>query len=160
MSCERVLPQVLPDSDRVEERHHLHLEPVPRAPSLARRFVREHAPSLPGETADALLLLTSELVSNAVLHARTAIEVALVVAEHSLVVTVHDLDLASPLQEPYADREGGWGTNLVSALAQSWSTAPHADGGGKTVWFRLLRDEAPDVLDGVAARADADRRDR
>lgn len=159
MSCERVLPGVLPADDAVEVRHHLHLEPVPRAPGAARRFVREHAPDLPAETGDALLLLTSELVSNAVLHARTELEVGLVVAEHSVVVVVHDLDLASRLQEPYAEREGGWGTNLVSALAQSWSSAPHAEG-GKSVWFRLLREEAPHVLDGAAARDDADRRDR
>lgn len=159
MSCERVLRDVLPPSDVVEDSHHLHLEPVPRAPGAARRFVREHAPALPQDTVDTLLLLTSELVSNAVLHARTQIEVGLLVARDSVVVTVHDLDLASPLQEPYADREGGWGTNLVSALAESWSTAPHADG-GKTVWFRLLRDAVPHVHDGAAARADADRRDR
>lgn len=149
---------VLFEGDVVQASHSLQLEPVPRSAGAARRFVCSHAPELPGETQDALVLLTSELVTNAVLHARTAIEVGIVVGRESLVVGVHDLDLATQLQDPYAAREGGWGQGLVAALAHSWSTTQHPEG-GKTVWFRLLRADAHAVADGAAARADADRRD-
>lgn len=137
----------------------LGLEPVARAAGLARRFVRDHAPELPEETADSLLLLTSELVSNAVVHARTAIDLTFVVTEEAVIVAVHDLDLAGPLQDPYAaHREGGWGLELVSVLAEAWAMHPHREG-GKTVWFRLARGAAPTVLDGAAARTDSGRRD-
>jgi two-component sensor histidine kinase len=137
----------------------LELEPVPRAAGLARRFVSERAPDLPEETAHSLMLLTSELVSNAVMHARTTIELGIVVTEQSVVVAVHDLDLASPLQEPYAaTREGGWGLELVAVLAEASAMTPHPEA-GKTAWFRLSRSDAHPVLDGAAARADSARRD-
>ena len=158
MSSDAVLADVLPGDDVVVCAHHVALQPVPRAAAEARRFVREHAPELPSETHDALLLLTSELVTNAVLHARTEMEVSVVVAERSVVVTVHDWNLSRPEQSPYPQREGGWGLELVSALAHSAAVAAHPDG-GKTAWFRLLRGPAPHVADSAAARADSTQRD-
>jgi len=152
------VPDVLPAGDLAQACHHLALDPVPRAAALARRFVRSHAPDLPDETAESLELMTSELVTNAVLHARTPLQVGVVVASRSMVVGVHDLDVVTPLQTPYADREGGWGLGLVDVLAHSWAVARHP-GGGKTVWFRLLRARAHPVDSGAAARPDADRRD-
>jgi two-component sensor histidine kinase len=151
-------PDVLGACDEVQASHYLLLEPVPRSTGEARRFVCSHAPELPEETKDSLVLLTSELVTNAVLHARTAIGVGFVVGRESVAVGVHDLDLTTPLQEPYTTREGGWGLELVAALAQFWATTRYP-GGGKTVWFRLLRGDAHAVADGAAARANADRRD-
>ena len=154
MSCQRILPGALPPGDHVRESHHLHLDPLPRLVSDARRFVLQHAPDLPAETEDSLLLLTSELVTNAVLHARTAIELGITIGDDSIVVTVHDLDLARSEQDPYAAREGGWGLGLVSALAESSALASDPEG-GKTAWFRLPRSGAPHVPDGAAARSDA-----
>ncbi|CAA9355569.1 MAG: Serine phosphatase RsbU, regulator of sigma subunit [uncultured Nocardioidaceae bacterium] len=158
MTYEPVPPGAIGEGDVVQASHYLQLEPVPHAPGQARSFVRSHAPDLPQETVESLLLLTSELVTNAVLHARTTIRVGVVVGQEWIAVGVHDLDLMTGLQEPYADREGGWGHSLVSALAHSWSTTRYP-GGGKTVWFRLRRGDAHVVADGAAARADADRRD-
>jgi len=158
VSSDDVLPHVLPADDVVVSEHHLALQPLPRAAGEARRFVREHAPELPVETHDALLLLASELVTNAVLHARTEMDVSVVVAECSVVVTVRDWNVARPEQTPYPQREGGWGLELVSALAESAAVIVHPDG-GKTAWFRLLRGPAPHVADAAAARADASRRD-
>ncbi|TAL20088.1 MAG: hypothetical protein EPN99_09665, partial [Frankiales bacterium] len=84
MGCQRLLPDVLPPDDPVSESFHVHLQPVPHDVGRARSFVREHAPaSLPEATREVLLLLTSELVTNAVLHARTAIELGLTVATRS-----------------------------------------------------------------------------
>jgi len=159
VSCERVLPQALPAGDRVQESFHLHLDPAPRRVEAARAFVAEHAPPLPSATHDALLLLTSELVTNAVLHARTPLEVGIAVAEQSVLVTVFDLDLdlTWATQQPYARREGGWGLGLVAALAEASDLEPHADG-GKTAWFRLPRGELPTVNDAVAARPEPSRR--
>ena len=151
MSCQRVAAFALAPGDVVEQMHHIHLEPLPRLVARAREFVRDHAPALPDETRDALLLMTSELVTNAVLHARTPLEVGITVSETSVLVTVHDLDLTRPEQQPYDAREGGWGLGLVAALAEQFALEPHDDG-GKTAWFRLLRKDVRPVQDGVAAR--------
>lgn len=151
MGCHRVLPGVLPVGDVVEVQHHVHLQPLPRQVSLARSFMREHAPPLPADTREVLLLLTSELVTNAVLHARTAIGVGLAVAQRSLLVTVHDEDLTRPEQRPYDGREGGWGLSLVGALALGAGMTPHP-GDGKTAWFLLPRGDAPPAETGAAAR--------
>ena len=156
MGCQRLLPDVLPPDDPVHESHHVHLEPVPRDVGRARSFVREHAPpSLPESTHEVLLLLTSELVTNAVLHARTSIELGLTVASRSVLVTVHDEDLARLEQRPYDGREGGWGLGLVQALASSSAMTLHP-GDGKTAWFTLPRDEPVDAEPGAASREPQD----
>ena len=154
MSCQRLLPDVLPPGDAVQATHHVHLEPLPRQVRDARRFVREHAPPLPEETADALVLLTSELVTNAVLHARTQIELGITVADTCLLVTVHDEDLSRREQRPYDGREGGWGLGLVGALATR-SDMTHFPGEGKTAWFILPR-TGPVTADADAAARDGD----
>ena len=152
MGCQRLLPDVLPPDDPVSQSWHVHLEPVPRDVGRARSFVREHAPpSLPEATHEVLLLLTSELVTNAVLHARTAIELGLTVATRSVLVTVHDEDLARPEQRPYDGREGGWGLGLVQALATASAMTLHP-GDGKTAWFTLPLDEPVEAEAGAAAR--------
>ena len=151
MSCERLLPAAL-DGEQPAQSFHLSLDPVPRLVGDARRFVLQHAPDLELATQDALVLLTSELVTNAVLHARTPIEVGITVSETSVLVTVHDLDLARPEQDPYSGREGGWGLGLVGALAEDASMEVHPEG-GKTAWFRLKRHGSPEVVDDAAARA-------
>lgn len=155
MSCQRVLPDVLPPGEEVQESFHLHLDPLPRQVSAARSFVREHAPPLPESTAEALLLMTSELVTNAVLHARTPIELGMSVAANSILVTVHDEDLTRPEQRPYEGREGGWGLGLVTALAAESAMAMHP-GDGKTAWFLLSRGEHVVAEPGAAVRADDD----
>ena len=150
MSCQRILPDALA-GDHVQASFHLHLDPVPRLVAEARRFVAQHAPDLPADTHDSLVLLTSELVTNAVLHARTAIDLGITISDDSVVVSVHDLDLARTEQTPYAGREGGWGLGLVSALAVESSLDPHPDG-GKTAWFRLPRTGTHEVADDAAVR--------
>lgn len=151
MSCDRVLPKALSADDAVQVTHHLHLDPLPRLVAETRDFVLAHAPDLPSDTEDVLRLLTSELVTNAVLHARTPLEVGMTVSQRSVVVTVHDLDLDRPAQQPYPGREGGWGLGLVTALAQQYAMEVHVEG-GKTAWFRLPRGAMPDVSDDAAAR--------
>ena len=155
MSCQRVLLDALPPGHRVQYSEHLHLDPVPRQVGAARAFVREHAPPLPDDTYDVLLLLTSELVTNAVLHARTAIEVGITVADRSVLVTVHDEDLARPEQRPYDDREGGWGLGLVASLAEEADMLVHPDD-GKTAWFRVPRGASAPGETGSATRAGQD----
>jgi two-component sensor histidine kinase len=138
VSCYRLLQQALPPDDVVEAVDHLHLEPVPRVVHTAREFVREHLPPVSENLLDTVLLLTSELVTNAVIHARTAIEVGITLSDRSVLITVHDEDLGKPSQS-YAGRDGGRGLGLVAALAEATDTERHP-GEGKTVWFRVARD--------------------
>ena len=136
MSCYRISSHAVPAQDVVESTDHLHLDPVPRVVGVARRFIREHAPKLPADLTDVLLLLTSELVTNAVIHARTALEVGITVTDRSVIVTVHDEDLGRTPDR--GSREGGWGLGLVRELAEDSALEHHA-GNGKTAWFRLSR---------------------
>lgn len=140
MSCYRISPRAVPVGDVVESMEHLHLEPVPRVVGEARTFIREQAPDLPPALVDVLVLLTSELVTNAVIHARTPIELGMTVTDHSLIVTVHDEDLNAPPAR--SGREGGWGLGLVRQLAEESAMEQHV-GDGKTAWFRISRELVP-----------------
>lgn len=126
-----------PDVPDPESTWRLDLEARPQVVSQARRFVREHAPPLTESTRGTLVLLTSELVTNAVIHARTALQVCISVSPHFVLVTVFDLDLGRP--EQAGDRNGGRGLGIVSALADGSDLVRHIEG-GKTAWFRLRRD--------------------
>lgn len=151
MSCERFLPAVLLPGETTVTVHHLHLDPQPALVASARAFVLDHSGDLPQDTRDVLELLTSELVTNAILHAGTPLEVGVTRTETSVLVTVHDLDRRRVEQTPYPGREGGWGLGLVAALASHSALEPHPDG-GKTAWFRLPLGPLPQVQDGAALR--------
>jgi two-component sensor histidine kinase len=137
MSCYRLLTRALPDDEVVESVDHLHLEPLPRVVQSARAFVRDRLPDTDADTLDTILLLTSELVTNAVIHARTAIEVGITVTTNKVLITEHDEDQGHP-SDPNPGREGGRGQGLVAAMAEETATERHV-GEGKTVWFRLAR---------------------
>jgi two-component sensor histidine kinase len=146
MGCQRVLVDALPPGETVQESFHVHLEPLPRDVRRARGFIREHAPvSLPASTADVLQLLTSELVTHAVLHARTEIELGLTVGASSLLVTVHDEDTTRGATD--GATESAWGLGLVTSLAAASAVTEHPDG-GRTAWFVLSRHDGgePDAV--------------
>jgi two-component sensor histidine kinase len=137
MSCSEVVDEALPAGAHVVSAEHLHLAPDPRSASMARRFVAGQLPDLDPDKEHTLLLLTSELVTNAVIHARTEVEVGVTVTVEDVLVTVHDLDLGRR-EQPGQERDGGRGLYLVEALACAADQIRH-NGGGKTSWFRLCR---------------------
>jgi two-component sensor histidine kinase len=138
MSCYRLSGTAIPSGDIVESTEHLHLEPVPRVVAESRYFVAEHAPGISAELRDVLMLLTSELVTNAVIHARTELEVGVAVTDRSVVVTVYDEDLGG--RDANAARDGGWGLGLVTSLSEASDLERHP-GAGRTAWFRISRDD-------------------
>lgn len=79
----------------------LGLEPAPQAAGEARRFVATtcHRWAIDG-VVDELTLTVSELVTNAVLHARTEIEVELCVMSGAVTVSVTDRDPRPPVVRP------------------------------------------------------------
>ncbi len=132
----------LPAGAAVLSSSFLRLDPEPRNVQQARRFVADQAPPLDPDTSDILLLLTSELVTNGVVHARTELEVTIAVTAEHVVVAVHDLDLGRHEVRTH-ERDGGRGLGLVKQLACDTGRV-NGEGGGKTVWFRLRRPATPE----------------
>ncbi|MEU0188175.1 ATP-binding SpoIIE family protein phosphatase [Streptomyces sp. NPDC006207] len=84
-------------------------------------------------------LLMSEVVTNALVHGDSDVDVQLREYPDRLHVSVRDNDshLAAPVTIPREEdqAEGGRGLLIVAALATSWGNSPN--GQGKTVWFDL-----------------------
>ncbi|GHC81321.1 SpoIIE family protein phosphatase [Streptomyces flavofungini] len=124
-------------------------EPVGRSVATARSFVRD---TLQGwgfsDIVDDAVVLTSELVTNAVVHAGTAADVLCLRTEDAVRIEVSDHypEREIPLQNSPAtmgspDREGGRGLQLCAALATRWGvdyTPTH-----KQVWFQLNLPDRP-----------------
>ncbi|MER5638633.1 SpoIIE family protein phosphatase [Kitasatospora sp. NPDC002227] len=122
-------------------------EPVGRSAAAARGFVRDTLLGwgLP-EVVDDAVVLVSELVTNAVVHAGTAAEVSCEREPESLRIGVTDRHPERGLpsfahvptsSDRYADPdgEGGRGLLMCAALSSTWGVEYSA--GRKTVWFRL-----------------------
>ncbi len=112
----------------------------PASVAASRHFVREALSDWPSDLIDAAELLTSEVVTNAVVHARSPVEVALLVSGGSLVVEVTDESDELPLLEPSKAglNDHGRGLWLVSDMSNQWGVIENDS--GKTVWFRLPKD--------------------
>ena len=116
------------------------LQPASSSPARARAFVTS---ALTTWDAGALIptatLLTSELVTNACLHAHTGIELRLVQTDAGVRFEVFDRSPHHPVRRTVAELETrGRGLDLVDRLAASWGVAP-VNPLGKTVWFELGR---------------------
>ncbi|MYW14443.1 PAS domain S-box protein, partial [Streptomyces sp. SID2955] len=111
--------------------------PETRSAPLARRFVRSALRGVAPEVVDTAELLTSELVTNAVLHARTEVEVRIWSHEGQVRVRVGDGRPDRPLvpREPRPYAGTGRGLAVVEELASSHGA--HVGEGRKTVWFEL-----------------------
>jgi anti-sigma regulatory factor (Ser/Thr protein kinase) len=109
------------------------------SPGRARVFVadlleRWELPAL----VDTATLLTSELVTNAVRHARTGMEIAVSRTDDRTVrIAVTDRAPAADVRARSSadDAEGGRGLFLVEQLAVGWGSA--VGDNAKTVWFEL-----------------------
>ena len=110
------------------------------APATARRFVADEAACLPAEVVSDAELLVSELVTNAVVHGRSAITLRVNVDPPGIGVAVHDRgeDTVEVTPEPPdPETSGGRGLLIVRTLATAWGVTPSDPPPGKTVWFRL-----------------------
>jgi anti-sigma regulatory factor (Ser/Thr protein kinase) len=91
-------------------------------------------------TADAVLLV-SELVTNALLHARSAPTVEVTRDDHRFRIAVCDDSPVAPRRRQYAtDAATGRGIALVEELSTDWGSERVGD--GKRVWFELPIDGA------------------
>jgi anti-sigma regulatory factor (Ser/Thr protein kinase) len=115
----------------------LRLPPSTESVPVARRFARDQL-RRSGADVDTVVLLVSEVVTNAVLHARS--DVVLSVADRGEVARVEVGD-ASPMP-PHVHRFAvesatGRGLRLLDQLSLRWGTTNTAAGRGKVVWFEV-----------------------
>lgn len=113
------------------------LPPHPASTRAARAFVAEHLRAWHLEPAiDDATLLVSELVTNAILHARTPIDLIVRKVRTSVRVEVFDEGggVARALH-PDAEASAGRGHGLVQAVAARWGVDDAEV--GKTVWFEI-----------------------
>jgi len=135
----------------------------PASASVARRFVRDSLDAWgAGGFEEVAVLLTSELVTNALLHARSAPELNVRLVDGRLRITVADHTPVAPVRKRYGKEAAtGRGLLLIETMANAWGTEPSDV--GKVVWFELSSvdggraDESidaglgspPDLADGV-----------
>lgn len=112
------------------------LPPDPSSVRMARRFVTEALESI-GADEDVVMsteLLTSEVVTNAVLHAGTDFEIHVIANADGARVEVIDGLCAEPTMRDYDDDSGtGRGLELLEAMSAAWGSCLLDD--GKVVWF-------------------------
>jgi DNA-binding NarL/FixJ family response regulator len=117
----------------------------------ARRFVGQVLTGWDdeeGDLTDTVTLLVSELVTNAVVHASSDVEVLVRLTATAARIEVTDTSAAAVVPRDAAfDEDSGRGLALVGSLAQRWGVRA-APGGGKTVWFEVNRPEGSGVERG------------
>ena len=110
------------------------------AAALARRAVLERNASLPEPVREDVLLLVSELVTNAVRHggagADQPLELELELSRRHVRVEVADPGNGSSAPAlPSAPGVGGWGLRMVDHVADEWGVS--SGGPGTRVWFEI-----------------------
>jgi anti-sigma regulatory factor (Ser/Thr protein kinase) len=108
------------------------------SPAVARRQVKQFAAEHDVEDPTLLLLVVSELVTNAVLHGAEPIEMCAWVERGTVRVEVSDSDpdVSTVVTPPRASEQiGGRGLEIVETVARSWGAIPNDT--GKIVWAEL-----------------------
>lgn len=116
----------------------VHYPEDPASVAQARAFVATQLSRSTDEVRDRAVLITSELASNAVVHARSAFTVTTSVTDDEVSVRVTDTGGTVPIvRRPGATDLHGRGLMIVNNLADRWGVDLHSQ--GKTVWFALAQ---------------------
>jgi anti-sigma regulatory factor (Ser/Thr protein kinase) len=139
------------------EQTHTHLAPVPSAVGGARDFVHRALDDwqLP-ELAWPARLVASELVTNALQHSATVLNLTLSHVHARLRIAVHDHGGGVPAIPDRSEREAaaeqdGRGLQLIDAATLAWGVFP-TRGSGKTVWALLDAAQMHGAVESVNAR--------
>jgi anti-sigma regulatory factor (Ser/Thr protein kinase) len=132
---------VLTRSGVVDEAEPQTLPYTSEAAGLARRYITSMSAAWPPELLDLALLLTSELVTNAVLHGIGPVQLLLSEDRDRLRVEVSDGDpgLHRGAGAPTDRDASGRGLLIVDRLAARWGFHSRRTPPGKVVWFEVLR---------------------
>jgi anti-sigma regulatory factor (Ser/Thr protein kinase) len=135
----------------------LTIEGHPSQVTTARAFVaRTLAASHLKVDSDAATLLTSEVVTNAILHTKSGVDgsvtIVVMAVPHGVLVEIIDEGSAGvPIVKGDLYAAEGHGLFLVQQLAAQWGYL--RDPAGTTVWFHLPAPGGPDVSDDEPAPA-------
>ncbi len=116
------------------------LNPHPTSVGAARRFVRDVLMSrrVPAGVVNKVELLTSEVVTNAIVHARSGTQLAVHVDDDRVRVAVRDSSRGMPVRRlGRLDDVSGRGVFIVDELASAWGVEQERN--GKRVWFEVPR---------------------
>jgi Histidine kinase-like ATPase domain len=116
----------------------LALEPEPRSAARARQFLHRWCIShaVYADARDLVVLLGSEVVTNAVLHGRSELVLQLDRVGSRVRVAVADENARTPHQQPQVPGAlDGRGLAIVDALAAAWGVEDRPL--GKAVWFEV-----------------------
>ena len=104
----------------------------------ARKLVRGMVtPYLPATKLDTIELLTSEVVTNAVVHAGSSPIVEVTAESGTVRISVQDQNPTWPMpREVAVDSTSGRGMALVDVMADGWGVERVADD-GKRIWFEV-----------------------
>ncbi len=134
---EEAVGEAAKKADAEQLRHRLgraDLRAVPEARRALRELLRQWGRPGRSEIAE---LLTSELVTNAIIHTDHDAVLTATVSPRGLHVEVRDFvgRRPKPRVPPADDSTNGRGLLLVQSLADAWGVRSH--GVGKSVWFDL-----------------------
>jgi anti-sigma regulatory factor (Ser/Thr protein kinase) len=107
--------------------------------AVARQFVVDTLGKwgIDGSIQEAATLLVSELVTNAVIHARTEIVLTLCNEGPQIRFEIRDGSNRPPVDSTVPPSStSGRGVHVVAAMSDDWGVES-VDGDGKTVWFTL-----------------------
>jgi anti-sigma regulatory factor (Ser/Thr protein kinase) len=120
---------------------HLELESGPGAPAQARAAIAEFSEKqgIPTDTLATIMLLVSELVTNAVIHSQVeppaGISVLARLADAMIRVEITDQGVGfTPQKRDPARTDGGYGLYLLDKAAAHWGVERRD---GTTVWFEI-----------------------
>lgn len=88
-----------------------------------------------------VLLMVSEVVTNACMHTAGPMELQLDRTDERLRIEVTDPSPTPPVpRNPTPGLPGGYGLQVVARLSRAWGFEPHGD--GKVVWFEMTWPES------------------
>ena len=143
VSCHLVLEDRALVRTDVAVSTHTDIPGTPQAAPVARRFVRhelEHA--ITAELLEDVLLMTTEMVTNVVLHARTDVHLGVTHDGVNVLVTVQDHNTDGPAERAKNAAEGrlaenGRGMLIIDTLADDFGWRRLPTGEGKVMWFAI-----------------------
>ncbi|MFJ4468627.1 ATP-binding protein [Streptomyces sp. NPDC089424] len=145
-------PDRLASGDLPAHRAHTFVLPAtPESAGVARRAVRRTLTSwhIHADDVDNAVLVTSELVTNAVTHSGSErIVCRLHLVGRRLRVEVEDQNLGSTLpasRQACPDDQNGRGLVLVEAVCDDWGVGPAPNRTGRVVWADLTTTPSPPV---------------
>jgi anti-sigma regulatory factor (Ser/Thr protein kinase) len=115
------------------------LTPHPTSVGAARRFVRDVLMSrdVSKYVVDTVELLTSEVVTNAIVHGRSGPQLSVEIDGDVVRVAVRDMSSEVPVRRlSHVDDVSGRGVVIVEELASAWGVEREGNG-AKRVWFEV-----------------------